>query len=217
MAPAVLCLKSLPYLCWKLGCVFLILFKEDAENTWWLSQPLLQWVLLLHPSFFSLPWVRPLPSAFLSCLGVVCNSCFSPLNPLSLPSLIKVVVTVMGCGMWAEASQCRALTLMMDTQPEGDSPGATVPHNVPFAQPSIWPQDFLVSSTEREFRGHFARCLWSGGWWGQWQDVAQGLLPSSAVWLLWGPGDTSEGSGWSPSPPGYCLSWEFYCGVLPTL
>lgn len=33
MAPAVSCLKSLPFLCWKLGCVFLTLFKEDAENT----------------------------------------------------------------------------------------------------------------------------------------------------------------------------------------
>lgn len=32
MIPAVLCLNSLPYLCWKLGCVFLTLFKEDARE-----------------------------------------------------------------------------------------------------------------------------------------------------------------------------------------
>lgn len=156
--------------------MFLTLFREDAENTWWLSQPVLQWVLLLHP-YFSLPWVKPLPS-------VVCNSCFSPLNSLSLPSLIKAVL---GCGTWAKASQCRALTLRMDRQPEGVSPGVTVSPNVWFAHPPSG-HNFLVPSTEREFRGHFARCLWSGGWSGQWQDVAQGLLPSFAVWLLWGTG-----------------------------
>lgn len=193
-APAILCLKSLPYFCWKLGCVFLTLFREEADNIWWLSQPVLQWVLLLHPSYFSLSWVKPLPS-------VACNSCFSPFNPLSLPRWIKVVLSVMGCGTWAEASQCAALTLRMDTQP-GDSPGGTV------TQCLVCPALHLATTSwcppqkgnsEAILQGIFGLVA------GQGQDVAQGLLPSFAVWLFWGPGDTSEGSGWSPSSQGYYL------------